>query len=137
MYSHRDFRLVCSFSSGRRDARDFRITRAMRGAECWTNHRLVRSVVKLYISPTHQKKSKFVRPSYNIAKFNISENNLPEAQCGFRPVRSTIDMIFAVRQVQEKCREQNLDMYAVFIDLTKAFDTVNRVALWTVFQKLG
>ncbi|KAL8615669.1 hypothetical protein ACOMHN_034819 [Nucella lapillus] len=68
---------------------------------------------------------------------DISENKLPEAQCGFRPGLSTIDMIFAVRQVQEKCREQNLDMYAVFIDLTKAFDTVNRVALWTVLQKLG
>ncbi|KAL8576040.1 hypothetical protein ACOMHN_052058 [Nucella lapillus] len=51
-----------------RDARDFRITRAMRGAECWTDHRLVRSVVKLYIAPTHRKKSKSVRPSYNIAK---------------------------------------------------------------------
>ncbi|KAL8588826.1 hypothetical protein ACOMHN_011542 [Nucella lapillus] len=68
---------------------------------------------------------------------NISEYNLPEAQCGFRSGRSTIDMIFAVRQVQEKCREQNLDLYAVFIDLTKAFDTVSRVALWTVLQKLG
>ncbi|KAL8606844.1 hypothetical protein ACOMHN_036482 [Nucella lapillus] len=53
---------------GPHDARDFRITRAMRGAECWTDHRLVRSVVKLYIGPTHRKKSKSVRPSYNIAK---------------------------------------------------------------------
>ena len=54
----------------------------------------------------------------------ISEANLPEAQCGFRPGRSTVDMIFTVRQVQEKCHEQNLDLYSVFIDLTKAFDTV-------------
>ena len=50
---------------------------------------------------------------------SVSEANLPEAQCGFRPNRSTSDMIFAVRQVQEKCREQNKDLYAVFIDLTK------------------
>ena len=69
--------------------------------------------------------------------FNISEHNLLEAQCGFRPGRSTTDMIFAVRQVQEKCREQNLDLYAVFVDLTKEFDTVDRAALWTVLQKLG
>ncbi|PFX31654.1 Transposon TX1 uncharacterized 149 kDa protein [Stylophora pistillata] len=69
--------------------------------------------------------------------FNISEHNLPEAQCGFRPGRSTTDMIFVVRKVQEKCREQNMDLYAVFVDLTKAFDTVNRAALWTVLQKLG
>ncbi|KAL8561420.1 hypothetical protein ACOMHN_037317 [Nucella lapillus] len=46
-------------------------------------------------------------------------------------------MIFAVRQVQEKYREQNVDLYAVFIDLTKSFDTVSRVALWTVLQKLN
>ena len=46
----------------------------------------------------------------------VSEANLPEAQCGFRPGRSTVDMIFTVRQVQEKCLEQNLDLYSVFID---------------------
>ena len=51
----------------------------------------------------------------------VSTANLPEAQCGFRPGRSTVDMVFTVRQVQEKCLEQNLDLYSVFIDLTKAF----------------
>ncbi|KAL8570335.1 hypothetical protein ACOMHN_035753 [Nucella lapillus] len=80
---------------------------------------------------------KILARAINRLIFNISEKNLPEAQCGFRPGRSTIDMIFAVRQVQEKRIEQNLDPYAVFNDLTKAFDTVNRVALWTVLQKLG
>jgi len=68
---------------------------------------------------------------------SVSEANLPEAQCGFRPNRSTTDMIFVVRQVQEKCREQNKDLYAIFIDLTKAFDTVNREALWVILQRLG
>ena len=67
----------------------------------------------------------------------VSEANLPEAQCGFRPGRSTVDMIFTVRQVQEKCLEQNLDLYSVFIDLTKAFDTVNREALWDVLARFG
>ncbi|XP_076035363.1 uncharacterized protein LOC143021640 [Oratosquilla oratoria] len=47
---------------------------------------------------------------------NIWEDNLPEAECGFRPNRSTADMIFTMRQVQEKCIEQNMDLYAVFID---------------------
>lgn len=63
----------------------------------------------------------------------------PEAQCGFRAGRGTIDMIFALRQVQEKVREQNKHLYIfmVFIDLTKAFDFVNRVALWIVLRKFG
>ena len=46
-------------------------------------------------------------------------------------------MIFSVRQVQEKCIEQNMNLVAVFIDLTKAFDTVNREALWVILSKLG
>ena len=40
-----------------------------------------------------------------------------------------IDMVFVLRQIQEKCREQNMGLYAVFIDLTKAFDTVSRDGL--------
>ena len=46
-------------------------------------------------------------------------------------------MIFAARQVQEKCREQNLDLYMVFVDLTKAFDTISRYGLWQILRKIG
>ena len=66
---------------------------------------------------------------------NISEDKLPEAQCGFRPGRSTIDMVFTVRHIQEKCIEQQMD--SVYIDQMKAFYTVNREAPWSVLLKLG
>ena len=46
-------------------------------------------------------------------------------------------MIFAMRQIQEKCREQNQDLYMVFIDLTKVFDSVNRTELWKLLAKVG
>jgi hypothetical protein len=46
-------------------------------------------------------------------------------------------MIFAVKQIQEKCLWQNMSLYSIFIDLTKAFDTVNREALWVILRKLG
>ena len=62
---------------------------------------------------------------------------LPEAQCGFRGGRGTVDMIFSLKQIQEKCIEQNMPLYMVFVDFTKAFDTVNRSALWTILQKYG
>ena len=62
---------------------------------------------------------------------------LPESQCGFRRRRSTIDMIFVARQLQEKCREQHQDLYLAFVDLTKAFDTVNRDLLWSILHKFG
>ena len=60
-----------------------------------------------------------------------------ESQCGFRKGRGTTDMIFCLRQVQEKAREHNAPLYMAFVDLTKAFDTVPRTSLWTVLGKLG
>ena len=46
-------------------------------------------------------------------------------------------MIFTVRQLQEKCQEQNVDLYMTFVDLTKAFDTVSREGLWKIMAKFG
>lgn len=67
----------------------------------------------------------------------VADVILPESQCGFRQSRSTSDMIFVARLLQEKCREQHQDLYLAFIDLTKAFDTVNRELLWNVLRKFG
>ena len=61
----------------------------------------------------------------------------PESQCGFRRNRSTVDMIFSLRQLQEKCREQQKPLYIAFIDLTKAFDLVSRQGLFSILEKIG
>ena len=68
---------------------------------------------------------------------SISEGLMPETQCGFRANRSTVDMIFAARQLMEKCREQRRDLYVAFVDLSKAFDSVDRELLWSILQKSG
>ena len=68
---------------------------------------------------------------------SIVDEICPESQCGFRRERGTVDMIFVTRQLQEKCREQNRDLCMAFIDLAKAFDTVNRDFLWRVMRKFG
>ena len=67
----------------------------------------------------------------------VLESIIPEEQCGFRSERSTIDLIFAARQIQEKCRERCQPLYALFVDISKAFDTVDRQALWKVLGKFG
>ena len=67
----------------------------------------------------------------------LAERIYPESQCGFRAERSTIDMIFSLRQLQEKCREQHMPLYITFIDLTRAIDLVSRDSLFKVFPKIG
>ncbi|XP_076462069.1 uncharacterized protein LOC143294580 [Babylonia areolata] len=63
---------------------------------------------------------------------------LQESQCGFRAELETVDMmIFAVRQLQEKCQEQHSDLFMTFVDLTKAFDMVSREGLWKIMEKFG
>ena len=68
---------------------------------------------------------------------HLEQDLLPKSQCGFREGRGTIDMIFAARQLQEKCQEQHRDLYTTFVDLTKAFDTVSRDGLWKIMAKFG
>ncbi|KAL1263555.1 hypothetical protein QQF64_006294 [Cirrhinus molitorella] len=45
-------------------------------------------------------------------------------------------MIFTARQLQ-KCQEQNCELYTIFVDLTKAFDTVSHEGLWRIMSKFG
>ena len=66
----------------------------------------------------------------------LTERIYPESQCGFRSKRSTVDMIFSIRQLQEKCREQQMPLYIAFIDLTKAFDLVSRQGLFQLLKKI-
>ena len=67
----------------------------------------------------------------------LAERVYPESQCGFRSQRSTVDMIFSVRQLQEMCREQRQPLFIAFIDLTKAFDLVSRDGLFKILPLIG
>ena len=44
-------------------------------------------------------------------------------------------MNFAMSNLQEKYGEQNNPLYTVFIDLTKAVDTISREGLWKHLRK--
>ena len=62
---------------------------------------------------------------------------LPEEQNGFRPNRSTTDMMFVIRRLQGRARKKRIPLYVCFIDLTKAYDSVDRTLLWTVLARFG
>ena len=46
-------------------------------------------------------------------------------------------MVSVLRQLQEKCREQSKGLYITFVDLMKAFNTVNQKELWQILKCLG
>jgi hypothetical protein len=56
--------------------------------------------------------------------------NITENQFGFIPARLTMEEIFLIRQLMERCREQKKDMHIIFIDLKKAYDKVPRNIMW-------
>ena len=50
-------------------------------------------------------------------------------QSGFRTSRSTIDQIFIIRQVMEKCWEFDKDTWHAFIDFKQAYDSIHRESM--------
>ena len=79
----------------------------------------------------------FARILLNRLSTYITPEVVPETQCGLRGNRSTVDMIFCLRQLQEMCIEQDPPLYMVFVDFSKAFDTVGRTGLWQLLKKYG
>ena len=62
---------------------------------------------------------------------------LPDEQSRFRPNRSPTGMMFVIRRLQELARKKRIPLYVCFIDLTKAYDSVDRTLPWTVLARFG
>ena len=54
---------------------------------------------------------------------------LLEEQSGFQPNRSTTDMMFVNRRLQELARNKRIPLYVCFIGLTKVYESVDRTLL--------
>ena len=67
----------------------------------------------------------------------IVDEQLLERQAGFRANRSTIEQIFSLRIVMEKYKQHNKPPHMCFIDIQKAYDSVNRDLLWKICKSYG
>jgi Reverse transcriptase (RNA-dependent DNA polymerase) len=47
------------------------------------------------------------------------------------------DATFSLKLALQTIHEHNQEAFALFVDLVKAYDTVNRELLWKILQKLG
>ena len=45
--------------------------------------------------------------------------------------------MFVIRRLQELARKKQIPLYVCFIDLTKAYDSVDQTLLWTVLARFG
>ena len=63
-----------------------------------------------------------------------TECAIGEEQCGFRQGRGCMDQVFAVRQVCEKYLANGKDVFWPFMDLEKAYDTIDRHGMWHVLR---
>src|SRR5215469_5830357 len=68
---------------------------------------------------------------------NITKGLVGEEQGGFRKDRRCVDQMFAVKGLCEKYREKGREIYFGFMDLEKAYDRIDREALWRVMRKYG
>ncbi len=59
---------------------------------------------------------------------------MSEEQGGFRKGRGCVDQIFAMKRLVEEYLGKVKKLYAAFMDLEKAYDRVNREALWSVLR---
>ena len=60
---------------------------------------------------------------------------LTEAQSGFSPGQSTMDMMYLVRRLEGLAKENDFPGYMSLIDLRKAYNSVDRFNLWKVHPR--
>lgn len=72
-----------------------------------------------------------------VTKWCEKHGVLSEEQAGFRPGRSTVDHIFSVAEVIRLRRSRKKETHCCFLDIKKAYDSINRDALWKRLLDVG
>ena len=72
-----------------------------------------------------------------LKEFTFLNNIIPEEQAGFREGYSTTDHIFTLYSMIMLQFSKNKKLYVCFVDYKKAFDSVNRHALFKILEANG
>ena len=59
-----------------------------------------------------------------------TECAIGKEQCGFRQGRGCMDRVFSIRQVYEEYLANGKDVFWAFMDLEKAYETIDRHGMW-------
>lgn len=120
----------------------------------WREERIPEEWKDAIITPIHKKGDKTRCNNYRgisllvtaykiltnvlLFRFNpYAESCIGDYQAGFRRNRSTTDQLFTLRQIFEKMWEYNLEVHNIFIDFSKAYDSIQRIPLWNALTELG
>ena len=102
----------------RSDRRDVHLTRAMRGAECWTDHRLVRASIQLNIRPPVRKRQPKKRLDVRACKDPLKEDLLRENI--YAKLQSLPDTDPLVQRDTEALTAEWTDLSKCFMDAATA-----------------
>ena len=72
-----------------------------------------------------------------IDQFCEENSKLLDTQFGFRKGRSTVDAIYILKCLIDSAINKNQRLYCAFIDLKRAFDSINRDAMWLKLYNSG
>ena len=66
-----------------------------------------------------------------------TEGLIGEEQCVFRSGRGCVDQVFVMKQMSEKFVDKNISLCVAYMDLEKAYDRIDREAMWRVLGMHG
>jgi hypothetical protein len=65
------------------------------------------------------------------------ETTIGDYECGYHGERSTVDQIFTMCRILEKCSEHRKDTHHLFTDFKTAYDSIDRHSLYAAIKELN
>ena len=73
----------------------------------------------------------------SITRITKELDNQPSGKACFRKGRGTAEQIYTLRNIFEQAAEWISNLYLLFVDYEKAFDSVHRETLWKILKHYG